>query len=374
MDEYETTKAEEVSKKFDDAKEELRKQEELAYSNLRKHLRKEKRGMKIQIDQWKTERMAALDAEIASEKASRLSQIRDSAAIPTPGEERPLGREQGATGSESNAGNGKPSSLDKVNTSEKSPIVDQDENGPEETKGSHEDMQKGRCVAPNKSRAPQTSVIGTKRARENGEETAKSKSDSEIESESVSINQKHDCLDESTRPIKRIRHHSSSPCSFVVDTTPSAVTAPKIAPKYERSTDCVLGAKALVPKAHASIQNWGCSFDAPEQQDPVGTRGTRYFESSPSVTAAVNSTGIPAASSTGATIASPTEIANANSPGIVMSTTKDYQFGQYKTLVDPAIMARAMTDRFQSSKLEPTQEEIPSSPAAAADEDEDDEL
>ena len=330
--------------------------------------------MRNKIDQWKTKRMAAVDAEIASEKASRLSQIGDSAAIPTPGEERPLGREQGATGSESNAGNGKPSSLDKVNTSDKSPIVDQDENGPEETKGIHGDMQKGRSVAAIKSKAPQTSAIGMKRARENGDETAKSKSDLEIESESVSINQKHDCLDESTRPIKRIRHHSSSPCSFVVDTTPSAATTPNTAPKYERSTDSVLGAKAVVPKAHASIQKWSCNLEAPEQQDPVGTRGTRYFESSPSVTAAVNSTGIPAASSTGTTIASPTAIANANSPSIVMSTTKNYQFGQYKTLVDPTIMARAMTDMFQSSELEPTQENAPSSPAAAADEDEDDEL
>ena len=341
--------------------------------------------------------MAAIDAEIASERANRLSQIGECAEIPTPGEERPLRSEQGATGSKSDSGNDKRSSLDTVSTGENTLVVSQVDNGPEEIKSINKDTEKARRVASNESRRSRRP--GIKRAREDEEEeTTGSKSDSKIEVQWVSINQKHDHSDGSTRSIKRVRHHSSSlssiprplqeedaqqcglknddavPASFVVDTKPSRGSTPKMVPTYRRSTDDVLGAKAVVPKAVTSIQNWSCNLEAPEQEDSVGPRGIRFFEASQAAATTVNSTGTAAASSTGTATASSTETAAAQSTDIVMSTTKNYKFGQYQTLVDPAIMAKAMADVFQSSKPGTTQEKIVSTPAAVAKEDEDDEL
>ena len=342
---------------------------------------------KAEINKWKQEQRAAFEAEIASERASRLSQIDESAGIPTLAKQHPVSTEAGATRSESDSVNDKPSSLDTLSTDEKTLIVDQDENnpeektliadqdekdpeektltvdqeenGPKEVQSSHEDMEKGRSVAPNNSKAPLKTAVGTKRARENRDDT-------ESESDSVSINDKHDFSEGSTRPIKRIRHHGSSPSSFVVDTKPSDGSSPTTVPRYSRNTDAVLGAKAVVPKSCTSIQDWKYNLEAPEQEDSADTQGTRFFEASQSVTVATSSAETAAAISTGT--------ATANSPAIVMQTSKNYQFGVYQTLVDPAIMDRAMANMFHSSKSGTTPENILPSPTAAAGEDEDDEL
>ena len=354
--------------------EKLHNTEKQAYSDMEVQLEASKREKQSransQIIKWKREQRAAFEAEIASERASRLSQIGKSADTPTLAEARPLRREQGATGPGSDSDSGNPLSLDTLSKGEKTPMVDQDENVPEETKSSQEDIEKGRSDVPSDSRTPQTSAVGTKRARESGEETTECTSD---KGQSVSINKKHDSSDGSTRPIKRIRQHGSSP-SFIVDTKGSS---PKIGPSCHRSTNAVLGAKAVVTKALSSSQDSSSNLEAPEQEDSVGTRGMRYFDATQPLTTAIGSTETATASSPGNIVASSTGIAAANSTSIVMSTTKDYQFGQYQTLVDPAVMARAMANTIQSSKLGTTQEKskkIFSPPAAAADEDEEDEL
>lgn len=427
MDEYEKSQADDIKEQYNTACEKLRKQEEGAYSDLKKNLKEEKRklnaDMNVKFNAWKDRRMAAINADVASERAKRVPQIEESAEIATFGDEGPLGSSQGATGSEQGSDNGNLLSLDTVSKDDKTLIVDQAENGPETIKNRSGDMEKGRSVTPNKSRTPKRSGAGTKRARGNEEEPTASKSDSLIESQSVSINQKHDSSDGSTRPGKRMRRHSSSPSSvsrpskqedtpqsgskeehavrpsFVVDTKPSGDCSPEIVPTYHRTTDAVLGAMAVVPKAIPSIQEWSCNLEAPELEDSSAPRGIRFFAASQAVDGAASSTENTAARSTGTvvassgttaaspaataaaissgdTAASSTGIAAANSSGIVMSTSKNYQFGQYQTLVDPTIMSRALANAFPSSRLGTTQERIVSQTAAAAneDEDEDDEL
>ena len=330
--------------------------------------------MNIQLNNWKDARMAAIDAEIASERANRLSRIGECTEIPTPGEEHPLHNEQGTAESKSDSDNDKRSSLDAVSTGENTLVVSQVDNGPEEIKSINKDTEKARRVASNESRRSRRS--GPKRAREDEEETAGSKSDSKIENESVSINQKHDDTDGSPRPIKRVRHHSSSlssiprpsqeedaqqcglknddavPASFVVDTKPSGGSTPKIVPTYSRFTDAVLGAKDVVPKDLTSTQDWSCNLEAPEQEDSVGPRGTRFFEASQGVTTTIESTETAAASSTGTATASSiktaaissTETAATNSTDIVMSTTKNYSTTQEKIVSTPAVAAKEDED------------------------------
>ena len=343
MEEYEKSKTQEMEKYIKDstaahnesveaANTKLVEDQKRAYSDLEKELKEEKRKQrseaKMRLKKREDEKMAPIDAEIASEKVI----------------------------------------ADQVN----------------------EDTEKGRSVPLNKPRTSRKSALGTKRARENEEETTESKLDSKIESQSVSINQKHDGSDGSTRPIKRIRHNGSSlssipgpsqeedaqQCdltnehavqpSFAIDTNPSGGPRPETVPTYHRSTDAVLGAKAAVPKPPVSIPDWSCNLDAPEQEDSVGPRAARFFETSQAVTAPVNSTGTTAANSTPAAVA--------DSPAIVMSTSKKYQFGTYQTLVDPAILARVMANNFQPAKPSNTEEKIVSTAAAVADEDDDDEL
>ncbi|KAL8797372.1 MAG: hypothetical protein Q9195_000527 [Heterodermia aff. obscurata] len=419
MEEYEESRANEIEEKFKTAREKLAEYEKSVYADVKKKAVEEKKRLNYIINakcnDFRAERMAAIDAEIALEKARRSSLVEESA-----GGERPV---QGATGPESDSGNGKALSPDTVKASEKTLAVDQAKSDPENTLAvdqaksdpeniriSEEDIQKERSVTPNQPRSPRRSAVRVKRARDSEEETTESKSDSVTESQSVSINQKHDGSDGSTRPTKRIRQHSSSPSSvsrpsqqpedaqqsslineavvrpsFVVDSKPLGGPSSNNVPTYHRSTDAVLGAKAVVPKSLTSIQDWSCNPEAPEQEDVSAPRGIRFFENA-------SSAGTPAASSAGTLAASAAETAPASSTGtaatssikttatnstdITMSTSKNYQFGQYQTLVNPAVMARAMANHFQSSKSGTTQEKVVTPPAAAAavGEDEDDEL